>query len=100
MRALPWILVVLFVFVAFTTKSAGLMVLAWLIVLGAGLAAMLQLVDARINSKARHSASLLGPQELAALKLRAERQLKAKAAAAEAAKGSAATNAVGETGAV
>ncbi|MGD9584035.1 MAG: hypothetical protein AB7V26_10280 [Lysobacterales bacterium] len=98
MRALPWILVVLFLIVAFTTKSAGLMVLAWLVVLTAGLFAMLQLVDARINSKARHSASLLGPQELAALKLRAERQLKAKAAAAPDQAG-AVSSAAGETGA-
>lgn len=98
MRALPWILVVLFLIVAFTTKSAGLMVLAWLVVLTAGLFAMLQLVDARINSKARHSASLLGPQELAALKLRAERQLKAKAAAAPDRAG-AVSSAAGETGA-
>lgn len=99
MRALPWILIVLFLIVAFTTTSAGLMVFAWLIVLTAGLFATLQLVDARINGKARHSATMLGPQELAALKQRAQRQREAKIAATAAANNEASGSAVGETGA-
>ena len=81
MRALPYLLVLSFVFVALTTRSAGLMVLSWLIVLVAGTWATLQLADARINASARPGSSLLGPQELAALRQRAERQLQAKAQA-------------------
>lgn len=91
----PWALYALAVFcfaVVFRTHSLGLALLCLVVSLISGVWATLRLMQSRIESRAQNMGTLLGPEELAQIRARAE------AKRAEAAREAAATQDSGDTG--
>ncbi|PIV33979.1 MAG: hypothetical protein COS34_05000 [Lysobacterales bacterium CG02_land_8_20_14_3_00_62_12] len=82
---MPWLylgLTGLLMLMAALTSSPTLIGILIVLILLSAFAAVMGFAAARIGANARNTAAMLGPQELAAIRLRAQRQLQAKASAA------------------
>jgi len=88
----PWALYALAVFcfvIVFRTHSLGLALICLVVALIAGIWATLRLMQSRIESRAQNMGTLLGPEELAQIRARAEAKRAEAARAASAADGEA-----------
>jgi hypothetical protein len=82
---MPWLylgLTGLLMLMAALTSSPTLIGVLIVLMLLSAFAAVMGFAAVRISANARNTAAMLGPQELAAIRLRAQRQLQAKASAA------------------